>query len=197
MKPKVVYQTIKRKGTIDSIQQNGPIYCNSEYAWLGYGYYFWDTFIENSHWWGNHKKYRESGYIICEAHCDYNEIDCFDLTEGCVENLLFLEKCLQLFGTIKGVSEDTLFSKILDYLMEEKIIKCSAIRIVGENIKKYIGKTTILLATREFDLTGKLKRPKYLELKPPIQICLFKKECMNLRNYKIVYPPEYLEGYLM
>ena len=40
-------------------------------------------------------------------------------------------------------------------------------------------------------------RPQYLDLKPAIQICFYKKDSLNLRNYQIVYPDEYIEGYVI
>jgi hypothetical protein len=52
IKPKEVFQTLENRGTNQThLEQGGPYICHWENSWLGDGFYFWDTFLENAHWW--------------------------------------------------------------------------------------------------------------------------------------------------
>lgn len=37
--------------------------------------------------------------------------------------------------------------------------------------------------------------PAFLDLRPPVQVCLIEKRALSLQNYKIVYPYDYIENY--
>ncbi len=88
---KEVYQTLENRGTnLNKLVSEGPYLCNWENSWLGDGYYFWDTFIENAHWWGQEIRKYPNGYIICKAICDYSDESCFDLA-GNTEHLKMLK----------------------------------------------------------------------------------------------------------
>ena len=50
---RIIYQTVEDRGNPDYVEQHGPFICTNKNAWLGEGYYFWDTIIELAHWWGN------------------------------------------------------------------------------------------------------------------------------------------------
>lgn len=77
MATKIVYQTLEDRQTdLDKIESNGPYSCRWENSWLGNGYYFWDTFIDNAHWWGVEGRKYKNGYIICQAECDFNDTEC-------------------------------------------------------------------------------------------------------------------------
>ena len=52
MDKRTLFQAIKDLDNPDEIEQNGPFKCRREDAWLGEGYYFWDSFVELAHWWG-------------------------------------------------------------------------------------------------------------------------------------------------
>ncbi|MBK9689303.1 MAG: hypothetical protein IPO65_16695 [Saprospiraceae bacterium] len=70
---KTVYQTLENRGNQDYVENNGPFLCSRNNAWLGNGYYFWDSFIENAHWWGWKVKKFTNGYFICEAFYDFEK----------------------------------------------------------------------------------------------------------------------------
>ena len=46
MKLRKAYQTLENRNNPDQIEEQGPFLCNRKSAWLGEGYYFWDSFIE-------------------------------------------------------------------------------------------------------------------------------------------------------
>jgi len=186
---KTVYQTLEDRGTdFNNLETQGPYLCNWANSWLGTGYYFWDTFIENAHWWGQSRNYRD-GYIICKAICDFNDNECFDLV-GNTEHLKELGEVYDFLKNKGFANEKTTVAKIIHYLKNEiKIFKFSAIRADGRRSKNF---NSDFSKTLQFEKNNSA----YLDLKPPIQICFFSKISLNLRDYKIIYPPEYSEDYL-
>lgn len=42
---RILYQTVEDRNNPDDVEQHGPFLCTNKMAWLGHGYYFWDTFI--------------------------------------------------------------------------------------------------------------------------------------------------------
>ena len=72
------YQTLEDRNNITEVEQNGPFICNRTDAWLGTGYYFWDTNMEWAKNWGfNSYERRGQGYVI--GHCKLNLEKCFDI----------------------------------------------------------------------------------------------------------------------
>lgn len=81
MKITDIYQTLEDRQNYGEVQKHGPYFCSERYdictlkkgvkePWLGEGYYFWDTRIEDAKWWGE-AVYNQKGYIIC--HTTYNQ----------------------------------------------------------------------------------------------------------------------------
>lgn len=186
---KRVFQTLEDRGTdLGKLESNGPYPCRWENSWLGDGYYFWDTFIENAHWWGEEIRCYPNGYIICKAVCDFNDTECFDL----VGNTEHLELFYDTFEFLKSkglANEGTRVKRIIEYLRNSvKIFKFSAIRVYGIRSKDYRSRFSY---TQIFEKN----KSQYLDVKPAIQICFYSKTSLNLRDFKIVYPEEYIEGY--
>ena len=77
-----IYQAIAKRGeqNEDYFEKIGPIKCTNSKAWLGDGYYFWDTRIDDAHWWGQMSR---GDYFILRATMQLHPGVCFDL-EGCV-----------------------------------------------------------------------------------------------------------------
>lgn len=99
---RIIYQTVEDRGNPDYVEQHGPFICTNKNAWLGEGYYFWDTIIELAHWWGN-LCYKDSGYIISQSACDDKLEKVFDLV-GRPEHLTEMKRCSEIItekGTIK------------------------------------------------------------------------------------------------
>ncbi len=191
MTTKKLYQTLEdRNDDLDRLESNGPYPCDWENSWLGDGFYFWDSFIDNAHWWGKEIRKYPNGYIICEAICDYNDITCCDLV-GNTEHLLMFYNTYKLLES-KGIADETTTVKrLIHYLKDDiKVFNFEAIRVHGIRSKNY---------NSSFGLTLNFenKKPSYLDFIPAIQICLYSKKSLNLRNYKIVYPDNYIDGYLV
>jgi len=80
MKLRKAYQTLENRNNPDQIEEQGPFLCNRKSAWLGEGYYFWDSFIENAHWWG--QEGYKNNYVICESTFELDEDKCFNLVDN-------------------------------------------------------------------------------------------------------------------
>lgn len=188
---KTIYQTLEDRDNPDYIELHAPFKCNRKNAWLGNGYYFWDTFIEIAHWWGEFS-YNNS-YVICEASCDFNEENCLDLV-GNTEHMLEFHNAINLLKKQKLIKNKTTVARILSF-MKSKIpeFNYDAIRVYGinsignkEENKKYLYRLPFITNQAQF-----------LDYKPPIQICVFNKKRVNFRNFKIVYPDKYIIDFMI
>ena len=191
VKVKKIFQTLENRGTdIAKLQEEGPFPCKWDNTWLGDGYYFWDTLIENAHWWGEVRQF-EKGYIICRAECDYNINDCLDL-HGDLEQLKLFKEAFELMIKNGVVTKNTTVKNFLAKLRGQSIFfkKFTAIRVNGINSKSY----NSIYSAKFFFEKGK---DRYLEMNPPVQICFFEKNSMNLRNYKVVFPEYLIDGYVV
>ena len=61
MKSANIYQTLEDRDNYEYVKKHGPLFCHERYSngnlkkgikepWLGPGYYFWDTRIEDAQW---------------------------------------------------------------------------------------------------------------------------------------------------
>ncbi len=79
------YQTLEDRDNRDDVEASGPFICKRADAWLGDGYYLWDTNIQWAHEWGmNSFKRNGKEYLIGKCQVDTNN-NCFDLV-GSVAN---------------------------------------------------------------------------------------------------------------
>lgn len=183
---KTVYQTLEDRENPDEIERNGPFPCNWENTWLGNGYYFWDTFLENAHWWGKQPRYK-GRYIICEASFDYNLETCFDLV-GTTEHLLDFEKSYKLVKN-KFPLDPINVARVISFMTTTDSFKYHAVRAFGILSKKP--------KLNKFKLPFEIKRNlrAYLDYKPAIQIVLFNCPKVDFKNYTVIYPDEYISGF--
>lgn len=190
MEIKTLYQTLADKENPEYVEQNGPFECSKKNAWFGNGFYFWDTFIENAHWWGE-ISYNNS-YIITSGKCDFDREKCFDLTgSDTSHNIIFCD-------ALKIIQESQILEKItvprvIEFLKMNTQFTFEAIRGYGINtispngdFKKYVKR-----------LNFKIGSFQYLDYLPAIQICLLEKKSLNYREHKIVYPEIYVNDYYL
>jgi hypothetical protein len=179
-----LYQTLEDRLNIDYVEGNGPFECIRDDAWLGKGYYYWDTFIENAHLWGEkiYKKLNKD-YIICLSKISFDTGNLYDLTRS--ETLLE-------FNTIRKKLEETYKDKTI------------TVRIVLEQIKnaKNFTYKAIKAESRE-DLRDNKncnilfndRYKAFLNTRPHYQVCLIDKNLIGSNNFKVVYPTEYSDNY--
>lgn len=187
------FQTLEYKN-IHNIESDGPFLCQRKTAWLGIGYYFWDSFIENAHWWGKEGACHKNGYIICESTFELNENKCFNL----VDNPIHLEQFNQtkIFLKQNNLYEEgkTTVARVVSYLKQIGVFKFEAIRAFGINsigINSSYSNRTIFI-----NKEGK-KSIQYLDSTPAIQINFFTKNSLNRKGFKIIFPFENTNEYLV
>lgn len=188
MATKTVYQTLENRGKPSDIVKNGPYDCKWENSWLGDGFYFWDTFIDNAHWWGKEIRKYTNGYIICQAICDidFNEDKCCDLL-GNTEHIQMFKNAYELLRSEGIANETTTVKRLITFLKDSGLFNYEAVRASGTKSRKPT-------SPYNFHLDFEANRSAYLELTPPIQICFYHNKSLNLRDYKITYPQEYIPG---
>ncbi len=88
------YHTIENRGNLDYVLDNAPFICTREDAWLGNGYYFWDTNVAWAKKWGRDAYLsRSKGFWILLCQLDLRQ-NCLDLF-GSVADKQLLVKVLQ------------------------------------------------------------------------------------------------------
>lgn len=196
MRTEVIYQTLKNDENPDGVEQNGPFKCERTDAWLGIGYYFWEGFIENAHWWGKSRAdYKSTGYFICEAYCTYDHTICFDLVDS-IEHRRELQKIHDEFKKQKLLTPSTTIASLLSHVRKTTSFDniYQAIRALDHSCKSF-NKYPEYSAFVKFD-----SKPNYkggIDLISPIQICLLKANSLQLKNYKVIYPESYSQSYLI
>lgn len=190
-KTDIIFQTIKDKGNPRELEHSGPIHCDSEDAWLGPGHYFWHGHIELGHWWG--RVHVKGQYMICRAHCNI-EPDCWDLHDNPEHRDQFIDAMKQSkklnelakkYG--KEVDDEVLVSKVILWIKKQDFFKFNAIRAYGVNSMNKTARGAKRVAV-EHD-----SEIKYIDLMPAVQLCLFEKTSLNLKNFKVVYPTSHIQ----
>lgn len=124
MKLTKIYQTLEHRNNNEEIENHGPYFCSLFYEnkkiktgaktpWLGEGYYFWDTRLENAKWWGE-TIYKSKGYVICQTLYDAHSPLLYDL----LGDLKSFDEFVSLAEEIKkkNKKKKVSFSFVLQYL---------------------------------------------------------------------------------
>lgn len=177
-KTKTIFQTLQDRDNADHVEKYGPFICTNSKAWLGKGFYFWDSFIENAHWWGEQNRSNRS-YIICKSTIDYNDDLCYDL-HGNTETLIEFQEMINQFKELKLLTNNSTLVEIINFLKKRNIFKHPSIRVSSQKFNN-----------NQFQVKYHKKNPSWLELKPLIQICIYNLEKVNHKSFKIIYPKKY------
>lgn len=184
MARKIIYQTLQDWDNAPMVRQEAPFICTSEDAWLGNGYYFWDTFEKIAHWWG--KSQHNDQYIICRGECDFKRQYCLDL-HGEPEDMALFMSIADVMESEGLLDDKTTVCEVLMYMYYLGIFDYQAVRVVGVhsvNPKRWTDYSYRLI----FDPETK----HFIELLPAIQICFYEKSCMELKGFDIIYPEKYV-----
>lgn len=182
---KMLYQTVEDRDNPDQVEAEGPFKCTKAERdpWLGDGYYFWENFIENAHWWGEMGYHNR--YMICSANCQDSNI--FDLTSGNLEHLTILREYRDILSS-RAPNKRFTVRVVLEHMMAHSgAFYYAAIRADGIN-------TTNKCAEISKHRLYFPNNVSYINLMPQIQICIIDKQKMKLSGYKVVYPIEYCSG---
>ncbi len=176
------YQTLEDKDNIDHVETSGPFKCTRRDAWLGHGYYFWDTNIEWAKEWGvNSYKKQNKDFIIGKCIVDITN-ECFDLV-GSVASQLELIDAINLFkasGFINPPQHRLILPNIIEYLKKKDIFKYKSIRASD------ITNKVIRLNFSDYEY-----KREYMIINQRIQICVIEKKNVVLPPFKIIYPEIY------
>lgn len=181
--PLRLYQTLENKENPEEIEEHGPYKGDKSAAWLGLGYYFWDYHIELGHWWGTHR-YGQSRYIICGADAEVTDALWDWVAKG--KHRAEFRRFVEELEADRTYPKNKLYvGNVVMYLLKTKSIKYGAIRAhSGEHTVGFNYKDPKLFKTIKFVDSHHAK----MEFIPPIQVCLFDKTAISLRNYLVVFP---------
>lgn len=171
------YHTLQDQGNVDVIERNGPIKCETQAAWLGHGYYFWDADINWGHSFGR-SRYREE-YMIFEAEIVLNN-ETYDLYGNVSHKLEFkaLWEELRENGHFEPGEEITV-PKLIEYLKSHVGFSYNSIRAADN-------------PDRQSVLSFGGRKGEFMYLNERVQICLITKKNLSLQSFRVVYPDKYL-----
>ena len=177
MKPTKIYQTLEYRNNNKEIEANGPYFCSLRDAqgkiktgvkapWLGEGYYFWDTRIEDAKWWGETAyKNKGKGYAICETVYDAHSPLLYDL----LGDLKAFDEFIKIAQIVKTQfkKKNIRFDFVLKYLKEHTEFDYKAIRAMA--VPSSFKSTDICFPKDGF----------YLAQIRKVQICFFDKTLLQ------------------
>lgn len=131
-----LYQTIENRGDKTAAENYGPIVCNRNEPWLGDGHYFWDTSIENAHWWG--KTHYGGYYMIGQSGYLKGDEELFDLIGDMNHRQLFKRAAEQL-KRYRGLGQrDITVAYVLEFMKSElTTFRFKACRADGTTLKAH------------------------------------------------------------
>ncbi|GAB3327755.1 hypothetical protein GCM10027299_28810 [Larkinella ripae] len=170
------YQTLEDRDNPDDVEKNGPFICSRSDAWLGTGYYFWDSNIQWAESWG--QVYTKNGYIICQAQIVYNE-RIFDLW-GNVNHQAAFKSALELLKKRPPTGRPIVAREVLAFLVRSGHFAYSGIRAADEpkdvvTVKYNKHKAEVLIVNQR------------------VQICLLDKNNLLSHTFRIVFPEKYVQ----
>ncbi|NIJ52335.1 hypothetical protein [Dyadobacter arcticus] len=169
------YQTLEDKDNLDEIETEGPFKCTRSDAWLGYGFYFWDTNMKWAIAWGeNSYTRRGKGYVVGRCEVDLSN-RCFDL-HGNVAHQLELKEIIEVLkrsGKFR-TGNRLILSSILEFLKNEGLFEYKSIRIGDNNDPLKIHFTE--------------RRGEFMVINQRVHICVIERKDVILHPFSIVYP---------
>ncbi len=179
---RILYQTLEDRHNIDFVRKYGPFKCSRRSAFLGDGYYFWDTNINHAHSWG--KSSYNGSYIIGKIEVPYDTSKVFDLTDPYyLQDLKDAEERLREAYKFK---KRICVRFIIDWLKEDRIFLKRFVAIRASDAKIQMNSNNKL-----FFYDG---RSEYLNMSPRVQICYFSNDSFKSLPFTIVYPDKYLDS---
>ena len=171
--PLSIYQTIEQRSdqSDGEIVEQGPILCQDALAWLGKGYYFWDTSLENAHWWG--RVHYQNNYVVCGAEMDLDTDTCFDFM-GCVAHGAWFIEQMQVIKSRLGSPALVPIVQVLELLFRMPGFTFAAVRANGLPIEN----RPPIEAAFPYERYG-------VDLYNRTQICIRDLSLVNFRNFRV------------
>ena len=187
------YQTVEDRGDRDAVEADGPFLCTRADAWLGHGYYFWDSDVDRAHDWGRFAYWKfKKQYMIGQCELAINEgreENCFDLL-GVVahkKEIIALAERLLKTGNFDSPEQITV-PKIIEFMKRNGLFPYRAIRAADyppqpqNNSESPIGKVIYFSERRR---EGMPVSPQ-----PRVQICVIDKLDVILTPFQVIFPEQ-------
>lgn len=186
MKRTDIFQTLEDRGNKTEIESHGPYFCSLQddngnlkkgvkEPWLGEGFYFWDSFIEDAKWWGDVIYVKNGlGYVIGQTTYDQHSPYLYD-TVADLDKMKELEDCAVKIKTERQISYVS-FPLLLKYLKEKGVFPYRAIRVYPVHSDK-VSPAPIAYFPGEKFVFSRVRR---------VQICFFDNS-LFLSPFKIVF----------
>lgn len=175
------YQTLEDRDNIDEIETDGPYICTRRDAWLGTGYYFWDSNMDWAISWGENSYLRfQKEYVIGRCWIDLSQ-KCFDLL-GNVAHQLELKEVIEVMknsGKIRQ-GQRLIMPNIIEFLKRNEIFPYKSIRI-GDNNE-----------TIQIHFNDQKRKREYMLINQRVQICVIERKDVILQPFDVIYPERYL-----
>ena len=179
----ILYQTLEDRDNVDYVEANGPFLGNIRDTWLGKGYYYWDTFINSAHFWGwSSYKSKNKEYIIAKTELDIPS-----------ERLLNLLDPVDIQKFSTWIDEYELTFPNRKVTVEKVITHIQ--NIMGSSFPYVAVKAVFNDCVNKPEYQNRIYQKNgraYLDLQPPIQMCIFDKSIIGQNNFKVIYPSDYL-----
>lgn len=176
------YQTLEDRDNIDHVEASGPFPCTRSDAWLGFGYYFWDTNMDWAKEWGiNSFERKGKQYIIGKCVVDITN-QCFDLI-GSVAHQMELMDVLETMkesGKFKH-NHRRILPNIIEYMKRKGIFHYKSIR-AGDVTNKVV----------KLHFSKREEKREYMLINQRVQICVIERKDVVLPPFTVVYPEIYL-----
>ena len=173
------YQTLEDKDNIDEIETEGPFICTRRDAWLGHGYYLWDSNLKWALAWGeNSYTKRGKEYVVGRCQVDLTN-DCFDLLGNVTHQQELTEtiEVLKQSGKIKDNSK-LILPNIIEFLKRQGMFPYKSIR-VGDN-------------NDPLRIHFNDRRGEFMFINQRVQICVLHRKDIILHPFSVIYPDKYI-----
>lgn len=165
------YQTLEDRGNRDVVELDGPFECRRDNAWLGFGYYFWDTDIEWAHFWGK-TAYGDENYFV--GNCEISLEHCFDLV-GSVQHRMALDEVIAVMKLENLINGPVVLTTVIEFMKQNNLFPYKLIRSQD-------------IPNRAKRLKFNKFRKEYMILNQRVQICVIDKKDVLLSEFSVVYP---------
>ena len=176
MKMTTIYQTLEDRDNTEEIQDHGPYFCSLKdengnnkkgicEPWLGEGYYFWDTRIEDAKWWG--QEVHRGSYIICKTQYNQNSELLFDIV-GNISHQDDFNECAELIRKQRSLDKVSV-PLVIGYLKKIKDFQYKAIRMCPNPSKKRTNDSAVVFPGEKASFSISRK----------VQICFFDKTLLT------------------
>lgn len=192
----ILYQCLKDIGNHEECENEGPYACVWDNAWLGEGYYFWYHHIVLAKWWGHVRN--QGRFVIYKSICENIE-KCWDLHANPYHQEEF-HKWLFKFKNRGVLDEERIaVSHVLEFIRNEcSDFNYEAVKILGidsmsdNSSKRYeMPRVKFEFPNEAEENVESQKYLSYMEVFPPVQVCLYNKDALDRKGFDVEFPLVY------